>query len=341
MRRIALVAMTVVFSLSLFVAPALACGGLIGPRGSVNLLRTTTLAGYTEGIEHYVTAFEFVGAGGAFGSIVPLPGIPTKVEKGGRWTLQRLVRETQPQPEFFALGARTKAKSADSARVILETRIDALDITILEGGGDEVGVWAKQNGFNLPPDAPEVLDFYARRSPIFMAARFDAEAAAQRGTVNGDGTPIHLTIPTDTPWVPLRILALGKQDSEVIQADVYLLTEERPRLLPASGEGLSLERSAAASEALLTDLRSDEGMDWITDNLWLSYLKIDAPAGSLRYDLAVSVDGSAPSRVDAGLEPIRPLAAASRQLALWLMIGVLAVFLATSALAARGLARAA
>ena len=45
-------------------APALACGGLIGPNGAVNLLRTTTLAGYHDGVEHYITAFEFAGGGG-------------------------------------------------------------------------------------------------------------------------------------------------------------------------------------------------------------------------------------------------------------------------------------
>jgi len=73
-------------------APALACGGLIGPNGAVNLLRTTTFAGYHDGVEHYVTAFEFAGGGGAFGSIVPLPDVPTSVERGGDWTLQRLVR---------------------------------------------------------------------------------------------------------------------------------------------------------------------------------------------------------------------------------------------------------
>ena len=38
-------------------APTLACGGLIGPNGAVNLLRTTTFAGYHDGVEHYVTAF--------------------------------------------------------------------------------------------------------------------------------------------------------------------------------------------------------------------------------------------------------------------------------------------
>ena len=60
---------TAVLGLFLAVTPTLACGGLIGPNGAVNLLRTTTLAGYHNGIEHYVTAFQFAGGGGAFGSI--------------------------------------------------------------------------------------------------------------------------------------------------------------------------------------------------------------------------------------------------------------------------------
>src|SRR5262245_65126910 len=84
--------------LLLTATPALACGGLIGPNGAVNLLKTTTLAGYSDGVEHYVTAFEFAGVGGgAFGSLVPLPDIPSSIVKGGDWTLQRLVRETDPQ----------------------------------------------------------------------------------------------------------------------------------------------------------------------------------------------------------------------------------------------------
>ena len=95
-------------------APALACGGLIGPNGAVNLLRTTTFAGYHAGEEHYVTAFEFAGGGGAFGSLTPLPGVPTSVEKGGDWTLQRLARETQPlaQGALLDISFRAAAPSA-------------------------------------------------------------------------------------------------------------------------------------------------------------------------------------------------------------------------------------
>ncbi|MGH2721925.1 MAG: hypothetical protein ACRDJO_10025, partial [Actinomycetota bacterium] len=88
------------FLLAGVATPAWACGGLIGRNGAVNLTRTTTLAGYHDGVEHYVTSFEFAGGQGTFGSIIPLPGVPTKVIRGGDWTLQRLVRETQPVPEF-------------------------------------------------------------------------------------------------------------------------------------------------------------------------------------------------------------------------------------------------
>ena len=114
----------------------------------------------------------------------------------------------------------------------MKVKIDALDITVLRGGAADIGAWAKDHGFRLPPDAPEVLDFYATRSPIFLAAAFDADAAAERGQQIGDGTPVHVTIPTDNPWVPLRILALGKTGEERVEADVYLLTDRAPGAPP-------------------------------------------------------------------------------------------------------------
>ena len=282
-------------------APVLACGGLIGPNGAVNLLRTTTLAGYHDGEEHYITAFQFAGGGGAFGSLTPLPGVPSKVEKGGDWTLQRLVRETEPVPEaaFF---------SADSVRagaqVLMEVRIDALDVTVLKGGADEVGRWAKDNGFRLPPDAPEVLEFYAERSPIFLAAVFDADAAAERGQGLGDGTPVHVTIPTENPWVPLRILALGKSGEERVDADVYLLNDRQPTLLPEPNgdNGLNVLNDEPASDSLLADLRSDRGMEWVPTSAWLTKVRIDASASQLAFDLAIDASGAgSPSWVDAGL----------------------------------------
>jgi hypothetical protein len=301
--------------------PAWACGGLVNANGSVTLVRTTTLAAYHLGIEHYVTSFQFAGVGGEFGSIVPLPGVPSKVVRAGDWTLQRLVQETQPQLRLAALAA---APGAADAQVLLETEIDALDVTVLKGGGTAVGNWAREHGFLLPPDAPEVLDFYANRSPIFMAVRFNGERAQEQGISQGEGTPVHVVIPTTNPWVPLRILGLGAPANAPVEADVYLLTDREPALLPAPVElggsssplvgvapegslrpGLVLERSEPASESLLSDLRSDKGMEWLPESgMWLTYMRVDANAGDLKYDLAVDASGvGRPSPVAAGLSP--------------------------------------
>ena len=337
MRRLLTIAAATTMLLLLTAGPAMACGGLIGPNGAVNLLRTTTFAGYHDGVEHYVTSFEFAGGEGEFGSIVPLPDIPTKVVRGGDWTLQRLVQETTPIRGEGLFLAAAGAAPRDMAEVLLQTKIDALEITILRGGGDEVGLWAANHGFRLPPDAPEVLDFYADRSPIFMAARFDADAARERGQGIGDGTPVHLTIPTDNPWVPLRILALGRSEAETVQADVYLLTDIRPAILPDPSAiigtpGLSLEHAAPASRQLLDDLRSDKGMGWIPDKAWLTQVRVDADAPELRFDLAIDASGNgAPSLRDAGFAPFGPLPVPPSTTTLWVLLLGLALTLPLAA----------
>jgi hypothetical protein len=313
--------------------PALACAGLVTPGGNVKLLRASTLAAWADGYEHYVTSFTFQGGGAEFGSIVPLPGIPSKVERGGDWTLQRLEREVAPPAPAAAEDCANCAKaSAGSAEEVYKTRIDALDITILRGGGPSVGQWAREHGFQLTPDAPEVLDFYAARSPIFMAARFNADAAKERNQDQGEGTPVHLTIPMDNPWVPLRILGLGKGTEDLINANVFLLTPSRPNLLPeppgrssnpgarpvassdeVAGDGVFLERSEQASKSLLDDLRSDKGMEWVPSQMWLTYLRIGEQTSQLHYDLAIDRAGAdKPSRVMAGLDaPPAPVTTSS------------------------------
>jgi hypothetical protein len=182
-----------------------------------------------------------------------------------------------------------------------------------------VGTWARENGFLLTPDAPEMLDFYGHRSEIFMAARFDASRAAELGQTAGDGTPIMLTIPTDAPWVPLRILSLGLDGSELVEADVFLLTDEEPDLL-AGGPGLSLERSEPANSPLLDDLRSDVGMEWVPEEMWFTYLAVDAEARDLDYDLAVSADSATlPELVDTGVSApqARPVSAPDAGIPVW------------------------
>jgi len=89
-----------------------------------------------------------------------------------------------------------------------------------------------------------------------------------------------------------------------VTADVYLLTDRKPAILPlARGDnGLTLAYDRLASPSLMTDLRTDAGMGWVPQSGWLSQLRIDTTAGNLTFDLAIDAAGHSPSRVAAGLE---------------------------------------
>jgi hypothetical protein len=339
---------TVIALVALFIlgpaASAFACGGLVTPNGTVNLLRTTTLAAYHRGIEHYVTSFSFAGSDATeVGSIVPLPGVPTDVIKGGDWTLQRLIIETESRRSQALSADGATSPAAAEATVILETQIDALDITVLEGGSVAVGNWAREHGFFLPPDAPEVLEFYASRSPIFMAVRFNVARADDQGVQEGQGTPVHVVIPTPNPWVPLRILGLGRKPAELIQADVYLLTDRRPATLPvaerSNGDleqpGIVQELSERASDSLMTDLRSDRGMRWMPKSgMWLTHLRINTPADELKHDLAIDASGyDQPDPVAAGF--VLPATDPGVQRIVWVAVAAAVVLVLAGAVTRR------
>jgi Uncharacterized protein conserved in bacteria (DUF2330) len=301
---------------------AFACGGLVAPNGAVRLVNTTTLVAYHDGVEHYVTSFEYEGGGTKFGSIIPLPGVPTSVTRGGSWTLQRLELEVHP-PAPEAVNGPAPEAAAGPARVLLRTRVDALTITVVKGGGPAVTAWVRQQGFKVSPDLPTMLNFYAVRSPIFLTATFDPSAEAARGLHLGDGTPVDIAIPLSNPWVPLHILSLAKDPDDIVQADVFMLSDRQPALL--SGPGVQLRVSRPAEPSLLNDLRSDRGMGWIPASAWLSYVTVDARASSLTYDLAADVSGNGhPSFTAAALVPAVTLRAPASGQSGWWPVAVLA-----------------
>ena len=213
--------------IALSAAPALACGGLIGPNGAVNLLRTTTLAGYHDGEEHYVTAFQFAGGGGAFGSLTPLPGIPSSVEKGGDWTLQRLIRETEPQsrPSPLARPCRAPPAIRRGAHEGPHRRPRHHRPARRRRRGRP---WATEHGFRLPPDAPEVLDFYAARIADLPRRRV-RRRCRRRARPGGSATGRRSTSrsrPT-TRGSRCGSWPSARPAEERVEADVYLLTDRR------------------------------------------------------------------------------------------------------------------
>ena len=282
------------------VMPALACGGLVAPNGAIRLDRATTLVEWHDGIEHYLTSFTYQGDVSDLGWIVPLPAVPTNIQEGGAWTLQRLDRETHPQP-LFAAGADSTALAA-SAQVLQQVQIEALDITVLKGDGREVLAWCSQNGFTLDVETRDHLLGYAQGSPIFMAAKYDTSRAKARGQLQGDGAPVLITMPTKQIWVPLEVLALEGQQ---VQADLYLLTDtpvntssvgsvlgQSPVGTQIPGApGFSVAFQEPMNASLYHDLSTDRNMGWVRPDGWLTYLQLDAPDTAVTYDLGVTSAG--------------------------------------------------
>ena len=105
--------------------PAAACGGLIAPNGAIRLEKATTLVAWHDGVERYLTSFSYNGEASSFGWIVPLPAVPDKVEEGGGWTLQRLFRETHPQPQILDLAFAGRLQASSPAVVLQQVQVRA------------------------------------------------------------------------------------------------------------------------------------------------------------------------------------------------------------------------
>src|SRR5947209_2779732 len=277
-----------VITLALFttqVAPAYACGGLIAPNGAIRLSRAATLVAWHDGIERYMTSFTYQGDVSKLGWVVPLPAVPLKIEEGGGWTLQRLARETHPQPIFSDL-VHAAATSSEGVQVLQQVKIEALDITVIKGSGQAILNWAISNGFTLDEDTHDHLLAYAKGSPIFMAAKFDSSRAKARHQLQGDGAPILITMKVPHIWIPLEVLAL---DGQQVQADIYLLTD---MAVNTSDVGAKVGQSAVGNDVpgasgmklafqekmnplLFHDLSTDRNMVWVRPDTWLPYLSLD------------------------------------------------------------------
>jgi hypothetical protein len=181
-------------------------------------------------------------------------------------------------------------------QVVQKVTIGALDITIVRGGGPDVAKWAAANGFDLTPDTPRVMSRYSSSGAIFALAKFNRGGVKGDGVLVGQGEVIHFTIPTKAPWVPLQILALGKSTVELVDADLFVLSDERPLFAPAISEikGMAVERNEEANTQLLSDLRSDRGMSWLpASGMWFTALKLHTTAGTIDYDLSINGGGPA------------------------------------------------
>ena len=176
-----------------------------------------------------------------------------------------------------------------------------MNITVIRGSGPEIINWATGNGFFIPDETRAHLLVYAKGSAIFLAAKYDTSAAKKQGLLQGDGTPILITMKTEHIWVPLEVLAVDEQ----VQADLFLLTDQPVYTSdwdaavgqPSTGSqvphapGFTLAFQEKMTPSLYHDLSTDRNMGWVRSDSWLTYLTLNAPESTVTYDLGVTSRG--------------------------------------------------
>ena len=213
MRRVPAAFAASVLTCALVAAPTVACGGLIGPNGAVNLLRTTTFVGYHDGIEHYVTAFAFAGRRRFVRLHHAPPGHPdaasTRAATGRS-------SDSSARPSHRARTVRSRPMRRPACRG--RRRGPAGDHHRRARHHGAQGRWRRGrcvgHRARLPAAAGRARGARLLRpaQPHLPGRQLRCRCRRrQRGQAIGDGTPVHITIPTSDPWVPLRILSLGKQ----------------------------------------------------------------------------------------------------------------------------------
>jgi len=142
---------------------------------------------------------------------------------------------------------------------------------------------------------------YAKGSPIFMAAKYNAARAASQRLLFGDGAPVLITMKLAPPWVPFEVLAAGQQ----VQADLFFLTDQPVytndlgAVLGISGvgtsvpgaEGFTMNFQEKMTDSLYRDLSTDRNMSWVRSDSWLTSLSLDAPDTKVTYDMSLTPMG--------------------------------------------------
>ena len=229
-----------------------ACAGLIGSNGAVNLGRTTTLAAYHDGVEHYVTSFEFPGGGGEFGTLDPAArrpdqrrarrrldaAAPRPARRGRSWRSRRPTR----------LGRRACGRERRGAASRCASTRSTSPCSRAAAPSWRRGLRSTASGSRPTRPRCSTSTPSAARSSSRPCSTATPRWSAARPL--GDGTPVHLTIPTDNPWVPLRILGLGKQADDAVERRRLPADRRACRRSCRSGSrGLSIDYSRRRQQA--------------------------------------------------------------------------------------------
>lgn len=170
--------------------------------------------------EDLIIEVSFNGATEDFAWVVPVPHYPKVIATDKRF-FDQMEAITSPIYEMHQKEGENLQESAEPSTIIHERyEVGFYDISIISSTDSFSLVdWLKQNGYNIPARANNVLQYYIDKKWYFVAMRInpeDIEKASQEKTYTGHIYPIKVSFDSEEMIYPLRISSINNGRTEIL-----------------------------------------------------------------------------------------------------------------------------
>ncbi len=224
------------------VPTASACGGFFCSQTPIDQTGERVLFGVNgDTVTAHIQIF-YAGEAEDFAWVLPLPTKPSRIGVGTDTLFQQLEWRTRPSfnlqwknqndcwlnwgwgfDEDGVAGAaepNASAPPADNVQVLDQGQVGPYDFVVIEGdSGEAVFNWLKDNDFEQPAIAKDLISDYVNENHKFVAVKLQSDASS------GEIQPLVLDFPFPGSCVPLRLTSIAAQDD--MDVWVYMLGNYR------------------------------------------------------------------------------------------------------------------
>ncbi|MDP3014002.1 MAG: DUF2330 domain-containing protein [Candidatus Subteraquimicrobiales bacterium] len=282
----------IILILLLLVAPvqALADGGFFPPP-DIDITEPTQKAVifYSKGCEDLIIQVSYEGDVEDFAWVVPVPSMPEVKASYFEIFFELSSLTTSSYYYYRAEGGATPLAPAE-VTVYEQKRVGFYDTATISSEDPEALInWLKENGYNIPEDAKDVINHYIKKNWYFVAMKIAEEKQQEMypppSIPGGVIHPVKFSFETDEIVYPLKISAINKGETEIL---LYVFadhkqeingfeTESANWIEPVNIQHFLYLKPFVKEKMFLTKLRATFKQSEIKDDIYLTQAADDKP----------------------------------------------------------------
>jgi len=211
--------LTITLTLGLLVPSAAWADGCFFPPIGRDITEPSQIAAifYSDGQEDLIIQVSYEGEVEDFAWVVPVPSLP-EIKAENFEIFSELSNLTTPS-YYYELGRR--GDMLKEVTVYERKRVGSYDTATLSSEDpDSLINWLKENGYNFPEDAKDIIDHYIEKNWYFVAMKIAEEKQQEPyplpQTPGGTIHPVKFSFKTNEIVYPLKISAINEGETQIL-----------------------------------------------------------------------------------------------------------------------------